>query len=221
MKMEDRIENVVNSLAKAACQDFTVRVPIPPDVDDPFLQLEMGANILLEDLSLAHKRNIEALAEIEAKNREIAERTAMALRELSNPIIAVWSGVLTLPVIGTVDTERSTDMMEALLARVVADQATHVIIDITGVQVLDTRTADHFIRMAKAVRLLGADCYLTGISPAIAQTMTSLGIDTSGVRTRRRVSDALAEAFTQLGLKVSLEDAAKAAGAGHTDTLPR
>ncbi len=221
MKIEDRIENVVNSLAKAACQDFTVRVPIPDGVEDPFLQVEMGANILLEDLSLAHKRNVEALAEIEAKNREIAERSAMALRELSNPIIAVWAGILTLPVIGTVDTERSTDMMEALLARVVADQATHVIIDITGVQVLDTRTADHFIRMAKAVRLLGADCYLTGISPAVAQTMTSLGIDTSGVRTRRRVSDALAEAFTQLGLKVSGDDPMRAAGLGHIETPPR
>ncbi|MBL8949140.1 MAG: STAS domain-containing protein, partial [Myxococcaceae bacterium] len=157
---------------------------------------------LLEDLSLARKRNEAALLEIADKNREIAERATMALRELSNPIIAVWQGILTLPVIGTVDTERSTDMMEALLARVVADQATHVIIDITGVQVLDTRTADHFIRMAKAVRLLGAECYLTGISSAVAQTMASLGIDTSGVRTRRRVSDALAEAFTQLKLKV-------------------
>jgi rsbT co-antagonist protein RsbR len=201
--IEQRIENVVDCLAKAAYQDFTRRVPIPPGVEDPFLQVEMGTNILLEDLTLARQRNIEALAEIEGKNREIAERSAMALRELSNPIIAVWSGVLTLPVIGTVDTERSTDMMDALLARVVSDQATHVIIDITGVQVLDTRTADHFIRMAKAVRLLGADCYLTGISPAVAQTMTSLGIDTSGVRTRRRVSDALAEAFSQLGLKVT------------------
>jgi len=202
MKFEERIENVVDSLAKAACQDFTQRVPIPEGVEDAFLQIEMGTNILLEDLSLMRKRNEAALVEIAEKNREIAERATMALRELSNPIIAVWQGILTLPVIGTVDTERSTDMMEALLARVVLDQATHVIIDITGVQVLDTRTADHFIRMAKAVRLLGAECYLTGISSPVAQTMASLGIDTSGVRTRRRVSDALAEAFTQLKLKV-------------------
>jgi rsbT co-antagonist protein RsbR len=201
--LEQRIENVVDCLARAAFQDFSQRVPIPPGVEDKFLQLEMGTNILLEDLTLARQRNIEALAEIEGKNREIAERSAMALRELSNPIIAVWGGILTLPVIGTVDTGRSSDMMDALLARVVSDQATHVIIDITAVEVLDTRTADHFIRMAKAVRLLGADCYLTGISPGVAQTMTSLGIDTAGVRTRRRVSDALAEAFGQLGLKVS------------------
>jgi rsbT co-antagonist protein RsbR len=81
--------------------------------------------------------------------------------------------------------------MDALLGRVVADQASHVIIDITGVSVLDTRTADHFLRMAKAVRLLGAECYLTGISPAIAQTMAELGIDASSTRTMRRLSDAL------------------------------
>jgi rsbT co-antagonist protein RsbR len=208
--IEERIESVVDCLAKAAYQDFSQRVPIAPGVDDTFLQVEMGTNILLEDLTLARQRNVEAMAEIQAKNKEIAERSAMALRELSNPIIAVWGGILTLPVIGTVDTERSSDMMDALLSRVVTDQATHVIIDITGVQVLDTRTADHFIRMAKAVRLLGADCYLTGISPAVAQTMTSLGIDPAGVRTRRRVSDALAEAFTELGLKVAAIDPGQA-----------
>src|SRR5262249_22981605 len=131
------------------------------------------------------------------------ERSAMALRELATPIIVVWKGVLALPVIGAVDTERSGDMMDALLNRVVSEQATHVVIDITGVSVLDTRTADHFIRMSKAVRLLGASCFLTGISPPIAQTLAQLSVDTSSVRTVQRLSDALREVFQDLAVSAA------------------
>jgi rsbT co-antagonist protein RsbR len=148
-------------------------------------------NVLLEDLDQARKQNEMHLKEIQRKNQEIAERQALALRELATPIISVGDGVLALPVIGMVDTERSADMMDALLNRVVDEEATHVVIDITGVGVLDTRTADHFLRMARAVRLLGAECFLTGISPTIAQTLAQLGVDTSGTRTLRRLSDAL------------------------------
>ena len=194
---ESRIENVVAVLAKAACGEFTARVPIS-EIEDPFLEVEIGVNLVMEELTASRAQDQARLKEIEAKNAEIADRQTMALRELATPIISVADGILTLPVIGTVDTERSSDMMDALLNRVVEDQASHVIIDITGVTVLDTRTADHFIRMAKAVRLLGASCFLTGISPSIAQTMAQLGIDTSGTRTRRRLADALKEAQREL-----------------------
>jgi rsbT co-antagonist protein RsbR len=197
----ERIAQVVEALTQAIVGNYSTR--LSAEHDDELLQVEVGINLLLEDLALAKKRNGEQLEEIASKNREIAERQAMALRELATPIIRVWDGVLALPVIGLVDTERSADMMDALLARVAQDQASHVIIDITGVGVLDTRTADHFLRMAKAVRLLGAQCTLTGISPAIAQTMTQLGVDTSAVRTLRSLSDALREAFVELGINAN------------------
>ncbi|HEY8210126.1 MAG TPA: STAS domain-containing protein [Myxococcaceae bacterium] len=192
-----RLELVIDALARATCQDYSHRIPVS-GVDDELLELEVGVNMLLEDLEKVSRQNAEAVAEIERKNREIAERSAMALRELATPIIVVWKGVLALPVIGAVDTERSGDMMDALLQRVLAEQATHVVIDITGVSVLDTRTADHFIRMSKAVRLLGASCFLTGISPAIAQTLAQLNVDTSSTRTVQRLSDALREVFRDL-----------------------
>ncbi len=188
--LKPRIERVVGALTRATAGDYNHAIEVS-DLDDQFLEVEVGLNVLLEDLAAARKENAEQLQEIARQGREIAERQTMALRELATPIIAVWDGVLALPVIGTVDTERSADMMDALLARVVADQASHVVIDITGVSVLDTRTADHFLRMAKAVRLLVAECFLTGISPAVAQTMAELGIDTTGTRTLRRLSDAL------------------------------
>jgi rsbT co-antagonist protein RsbR len=202
LREKDRIDRMVGVLARASFQEFEHRIEIDDTSPDDFMEVEVGLNLMLEDLQHTKKKNEEAVSEIEDKNRELAERTAMALRELSTPIITVWEGVLALPVIGTVDTERASDMMDTLLERVVTDQATHVIIDITGVTVLDTRTADHFIRMAQAVRLLGSSCFLTGISPAIAQTITQLDINTSSVRTVRRLSDALKLAFSERGMSV-------------------
>jgi rsbT co-antagonist protein RsbR len=198
---KERIEQVVDVLAKAACKEYQHRVPISGDVqEDAFLHIEVGMNVVLEDLEKAEAARVEYIAEIERKNREIADRAAMGLRELSTPIISVWDGVLTLPVIGMVDTVRGAEMMEQLLARVASDQAEYVVIDITGVSVVDTRTADSFIRMSEAVRLVGAQCFLTGISPAIAQTIAQLGIDTSRIRTLRRLSDALKVVFEDLGI---------------------
>ena len=196
--LTQRISRVVDVLGRATCGEYDQRITLE-EVDDAFLEIEVGVNVLFDDLARAKVKAQEQLEEIQRKNQEIAERQTLALRELATPIISVWDGVLALPVIGTVDTERSADMMDSLLSRVVSDQASHVIIDITGVSVLDTRTADHFLRMAQAVRLLGAECYLTGMSPAIAQTLAELGVDTSRTRTLRRLSDALKMAQGTLG----------------------
>jgi rsbT co-antagonist protein RsbR len=74
---------------------------------------------------------------------------------------------------------------------IVAKQARTAIVDITGIDVMDTKTADHFIKMAKAVRLLGSECILSGINPSIAQTLTQIGVDLNGIRTMRNLRDAL------------------------------
>ena len=89
------------------------------------------------------------------------------------------------------DTTRSADMTDALLRAVVSRRARATIIDITGIEVMDTHTADHFIRMAKAVRLLGAECVLTGINPQIAQTVIHMGLDLADVVSHRSLRDAL------------------------------
>lgn len=208
---QERIDKVVDVMAKAACKEYHHRVEVPHDApDDAFLQVEVGMNVVLEDLEKAEAERQQYVAEIEKKNQEIADRAQMALRELSTPIISVWDGVLALPIIGMVDTVRGAEMMEQLLSRVSSDQAEYVVIDITGVAVVDTRTADSFIRMSEAVRLVGAQCFLTGISPAIAQTIAQLGIDTSRIRTLRRLSDALKVVFEDMGIK-AVGDAARAA----------
>ncbi|XXX75564.1 PAS domain-containing protein [Sorangium sp. So ce134] len=124
------------------------------------------------------------LREDELKSRiELIERQRQVIRDLSTPIIEVWEGVLTLPMVGVVDTKRAADVMDDLLAAIVDKQARFAILDLTGVEVVDTKTASHLIELVRAVRLLGAEGVITGIRPNVAQTMVSLGLDLSGIAT--------------------------------------
>lgn len=128
--------------------------------------------------------------ELEDKLALIEEQRA-TIAQMSSPIMQIWEGVLCLPVVGLLDTARSAEMTDQLLNRVVDARARCVLVDVTGIDVMDTKTADHFIKMAKAVRLLGAEPILTGISPAIAQTMAHLGVDLENVTTLRTLQDGL------------------------------
>ncbi|MBI5546982.1 MAG: XylR N-terminal domain-containing protein [Deltaproteobacteria bacterium] len=121
----------------------------------------------------------------------LIESQRAAIAQLSTPIIQVWDEILCLPIVGTIDTARSSEMTDRMLDAVVRQHARAVIVDITGIDMMDTKTADHFIKMAKAVRLLGAEPILTGISPSIAQTLTHIGVDLDGIRTLRSLRDAL------------------------------
>ncbi len=201
MNFEGRLERILEAVGRASADDFSVRIQ-PDESLDSLSALEAAVSTLIDEYAETKARNKTQILELDRKNEEIADRQSTVLSELSTPIISIWDGVITLPVIGTVDTARSVQMMDRLLDRVVLDQASHVIIDLTGVSLLDTRTADHFLRMAKAVRLLGAECFLTGISANIAQTLSQLGIDTSSVRTVRRQSDALKIVFQELDVAV-------------------
>ena len=147
-------------------------------------------NAMLEALGAQEQRNLDYQRELEDKLATIEQQRA-AIRELSTPIMEVWQGILCLPVVGLMDSARSADMTDALLRAVVATRAHSTIIDITGIEVMDTGTADHFIRMAKAVQLLGAECVLTGINPQIAQTLIHMGVDMAEVATHRSLRDAL------------------------------
>ena len=132
------------------------------------------------------------------------ERQRFAIQTLSTPILRVWDDVLALPVIGVVDTQRSAEIMEKLLAAIVEQQARYVILDITGVEVVDTKTADHFIKVINSARLLGAQCLLTGIQPAVAQTLVDIGIDLSSVTTLRNLQDGLRECLRRMDVRQKL-----------------
>lgn len=124
------------------------------------------------------------------------------LRETATPITEIWDGVLTLPIIGTLDSNRTMLMMEALLNRIASDRASAVVMDVTGVRSINSQVSHHLIQMVRAIQLMGADAILTGIRPEIARALTSLNIDLGNVTTRASLADGLKEAFRRLGVQV-------------------
>ncbi len=133
---------------------------------------------------------------------KIAKQQQEALMELSTPVVRVWDKVLSVPLIGTLDSPRTQLLMEVLLQRIVDTQSRVVIVDISGIPGVDTLVANHLVRTVTATRLLGAECIVTGVSSQIAQTLVHLGVDLSGITTRASMSDGLAMAFEILNLRV-------------------
>jgi rsbT co-antagonist protein RsbR len=110
----------------------------------------------------------------------------------------IWDDVLALPVVGVVDTHRSLEIMSHLLESIVSHQARCVIIDVTGVEVVDTKTADYLLKVVRAAALLGSRCVLTGLNPGIAQTLVEIGADLSEVRTLRNMKEGLKDCIRYL-----------------------
>lgn len=125
-----------------------------------------------------------------------------ALRETSTPITEIWDGVLTLPIIGALDSSRTMMVMEALLGRIARDRARAVVMDLTGVKNIDSQVSHHLIQMVRAIQLMGSEAIVTGIRPEIARALISLNIDMSDVTTRASLSDGLKEAFRRMGIQV-------------------
>jgi len=138
-----------------------------------------------------------------AANLEALGRHQAAIRELSTPVIKVHDRVLLLPLVGAVDSHRAQQIMESVLSHVVEAQARCIIIDIAGVPVVDTRVADHLLKTAAAVRLLGAEVVLTGITAQVARTMVQLGLDVSTMHTVSRLSDGIELALGMVGKAIT------------------
>lgn len=138
-----------------------------------------------------------------AANLEALGRHQDAIRELSTPVIRVYDRVLLLPLVGAVDSHRAHQIMESVLLNVVEAQARCIIIDIAGVPVVDTRVADHLLKTTAAVRLLGAQTVLTGITAQVARTMVQLGVDVSSMHTVSRLSDGIELALGMVGMTIA------------------
>lgn len=134
---------------------------------------------------------------------ELIARQRQQLLEVATPVIKLWDGVVAVPLIGTLDSARSQVVMESLLEAIVDQRAAYAILDITGVPTVDSLVAQHLMKTVAAARLMGAECIVSGIRPAIAQTIVQLGIDLGSIITRAGLADALAYALTQQGIVVS------------------
>jgi rsbT co-antagonist protein RsbR len=184
----------MNALSYASIEAFddASELLTTPD-DDSFGELEGMLGLFFREL-----QDARALRDAHARQQEVIERQRMALDELSAPILDVWQGIVALPVIGVVDSRRAADMTEKLLARIIERAARFVIIDVTGVEVLDTQTADYFLKMVRAAGLLGSRCVLTGIRPELAQTLVAGGVELGGVETVRSLREGIEACLKQI-----------------------
>jgi rsbT co-antagonist protein RsbR len=162
-----------------------------------FAQDVWAITVLLDQLGLHTVKAYQGARE------EVINRQQQELLELSTPVVKLWDGILALPLVGTLDSARTQIVMESLLQKIVETESQIAIIDITGVPTVDTLVAQHLLKTVTALRLMGADCIISGVRPQIAQTIVHLGVDLQGVTTKANLSDALALALKRSGIVVS------------------
>jgi rsbT co-antagonist protein RsbR len=152
--------------------------------------------------SIAKLLHLDTAIVVDTYN-QIVEDTLTAqsksLMEMSTPVTQIWGGILLLPIVGLIDSSRARDIMNATLAKIAETQAQIFILDISGVGVVDTAVANNLIKITSATRLMGCECTISGVSPAIAQTIVDLGIDVGGIKTTATMKDALMDAFRRVG----------------------
>lgn len=153
---------------------------------------------------------ITALAFIEERERVMAEQQEMAIRELSTPVLRVRDGILILPIIGMLDSNRARQLTDQLLHAIREERAKAVVIDITGVPAVDSKVANHLIQTVEAARLLGTTAIVTGVSPEIARTVVTIGVDLSAVSTVGDLQGGIDRADRLLGYTVIRQDAVAA-----------
>jgi len=205
LNLEQRLTALEDSLAEAAAGRYH---ELQPEADDPLAAIELGVNLLTSALSKQIKRVEEVNTELDLRvaertaelEQQLAERTRQtelirrqqeAIQELSTPVLQLWDRVIAMPIIGVLDTRRSVEITQKLLDAVANDNARFAILDITGVEVVDTATASHLLQMVRATGLLGATCILTGVQPVVAQTLVSIGVDLDEMLIRRNLQTAL------------------------------
>lgn len=195
----ERVEQLLRIIVAAATGDYELRVPLLEEDDDAFLEVELGVNYLLEELTLGKAKSDEQRAKLAARADELARQQTELVQALSTPVIRVWPGVLALPLIGRVDEQRAALISSTLLERVAAERATHVILDLTGVADVSAATLTGMLHLIRAVGLLGAACLLSGVRPQLAQQVMAFDEVRAPVRCSPRLADALALVLREKG----------------------
>jgi rsbT co-antagonist protein RsbR len=198
----ESLMSAVSAASVAAYDEALTEVKVRDE--DGFGELEHVVALFIDELRTTAARRDEAMRSMTEARAVLEEkldtirRQQVAIRDLSAPIIDLWEGILTLPIVGTVDSQRAVDITEKLLQRISDNNAACVIIDLTGVDVVDTMTADHLIKLVKSARLLGTYCVVTGIGPEIARTLVDLGVELHELITLKRLREGLQACLTHL-----------------------
>ena len=180
----------------------TARNEVP--VDGRVVPIEYTAAVL-KDKDGNTIGGVEYILDIteRVRHEQTLREQSETIREISTPAIKLWDGIVVLPVVGVVDSARAQQMMDAMLSKVTETSSRVIILDIQGVAALDTAVANHLIKITKATRLMGCQCVISGISPAVAQTLVHLGIELGDVETKATLKDALEHGFRLLRLEIS------------------
>ena len=164
------------------------------------------AEALFEELwaatVLVDKLGLHTFEVYQKGREEVILSQQQDMLELSTPVVELWTGVLALPLIGTLDSARTQVVMENLLKKIVETGASIAIVDITGVPTVDTLVAQHLLKTVAAARLMGADCIISGIRPQIAQTIVHLGVDLGNVTTKASLAGAFLVALDRVGATI-------------------
>jgi rsbT co-antagonist protein RsbR len=163
---------------------------------------EVLVRLTVQVTDLLDKLGLYTTEVFQKGREEIISRQQQEMLEVSTPVVELWTGILALPLIGTLDSNRTQIVMQNLLEAIVAKGADLAIIDITGVPTVDTLVAQHLLKTVAAARLMGADCIISGIRPQIAQTIIHLGVDLGDVLTKATLADALKLALKRKNLAI-------------------
>ena len=194
------------------------RIGLPPPVY--FAAMNASLRIFLDDLYDGSLAPVEYAATVRSVTKLMNLDTAIvvdayalltestirsqsdALMQMSTPVTAIWRDILMLPIVGIVDSNRAQNIMSAMLTAIAETQSRVIIMDISGVGVVDTAVANHLIKITKATKLMGCECMISGVSASIAQTMVELGIEVGNVKTMGTLRDALTDAFRTVGVEI-------------------
>jgi rsbT co-antagonist protein RsbR len=168
------------------------------------------ADDVMKVSALLDKLGLHTMETYLQTREEVIRGQQADMLELSTPVVQLWEGIVALPLIGTLDSNRTSIVMETLLQEIVKTRSEIAIIDITGVPTVDTQVAQHLLKTVAAARLMGADCIISGIRPQIAQTMVHLQIDLGNVITKATMAEALRTAMKRSGFVVARKTAAAA-----------
>ncbi|HEX3861136.1 MAG TPA: STAS domain-containing protein [Stellaceae bacterium] len=188
---------------------FSLKQPLVEALNrDNSLSATAAARLMWIVTSMLDQFGLITFENFQRAREELISRQTREISELSTPVVKLWDGILALPIIGTLDSERTQIVMENLLQSIVDQGAEIAIIDITGVPTVDTLTAQHLLKTVAAARLMGADCIISGIRPQIAQTIVHLGVELNVV-TKATLADAFTIALRRTGRAVTKVKAAR------------
>jgi len=200
--VQEQGQTLLDVIQSVALGDLDIEVEVPEGVEI-LSDLAAGLEMMIDDIREMIADLKREVTERERLQQEVIGAQKQALQELSTPIIPVMERIIVMPLIGSIDTMRAKDIMRALLAGIREHRAKVVILDITGVPIVDSGVANHLNKTIQAARLKGAQTIVTGLSDAVAEAIVDLGIDWSQVETLADLQTGLMVALNSMGIKLT------------------